>query len=302
VPPSRRQNPPTRHRIRWLVLVAIIGVVIGQNWLRLRGPRVLESWPPPDGRFTPWESITPGLDLARAAFSHPRPIKAHALRIDLQAPRLELIVSPGSPGEFNSVPARFPSQWLSRLDAVAAINATPFSPEVILPGSRVQLEGLAISDGRLWAPKTPNLDAFLQDIDGSWQLLRGTTHDGPAKIGFGGFLGTVVNGVNIGETSPQDAATCVGLSADRRWMYWLVVDGGQPGYSEGATPRETAAILLELGASDVLNLDGGSSSTLVTRSGWLGPRVRNRPRHPAWSGMQRPVGNVLAIRLRKPQP
>jgi len=31
-------------------------------------------------------------------------------------------------------------------------------------------------------------------------------------------------------------------------MYWLIIDGRQSGYSEGATERETADWLIQLGA------------------------------------------------------
>lgn len=290
----------TRRRVALAGCMAILAAV-GQRWLCLRGPRFLESWPEPTNAFVHWTPVVSGVDVSTASFSEPRPLKAHAVRIDLHSPHLELVVSPGGLRGTNAVQARFPSSWLRELDAVAAINATPFTPEVIFPGSVVQLQGLAIEHGRTWSPKLNNLDALVQSTNGSWAVLQGGASVAGARMGVGGFLMTLQRNENVGETSPQDAATCVGISADQRWMYWLVVDGGQPGYSEGATPRETAAILQALGASTAINLDGGSSSTLVLQSPWGGVHVRNRPRHPAYSGMQRPVGNVLAVRIR-PQP
>lgn len=294
--PGSRPRRPRRVAIGAAIFFAVAGGF--QWWLCLRGPRFLESWPAPTNGFVQWTPIAPGIEVSRAAFSVPRPLKAHAVRIDLTSPNIELVVSPGGIQETNAVRARFPSAWLRELDAVAAINATPFAPEAIFPGTVVQLQGLAVVAGRRWSPKVNNLDALILSTNGAWKLLQGGDTDSEARIGLGGFLGTLLLGANVGESAPQDAATCIGISADQRWMYWLVVDGGQPGYSEGATPRETASILLALGASTAINLDGGSSSTLAVRSGWRGVRVLNRPRHPAWSGMQRPVGNVLAVRIR----
>jgi hypothetical protein len=282
------------------ILLAITGGL--QWWLCLRGPRFLEVWPTPTNGFVEWIPIVPGIEVSKAAFSVPRPFKAHAVRIDLTSPNLELVVSQGGIQETNAVRARFPSAWLRKLDAVAAINATPFAPEAIFPGTVVRLQGLAIAEGQQWSPKLHNLDALILSTNGAWRLLQGTDTNTDARIGVGGFLGTLVRDTNVGESAPQDAATSIGISADGRWMFWLVVDGGQPGYSEGATPRETASILQTLGASTAINLDGGSSSTLAVRSGWRGVRVLNRPRHPAWSGMQRPVGNVLAVRVRPKDP
>jgi hypothetical protein len=275
-------------------------LVTGQWWLALRAPRFLERWPAPGVTFGNWEPLTDGIEYARASLVVPRLLKCHALRIDLRHPGLELVVNPSAEVEPGWVKSAFPTSWLRSVDAVAAINATPFSPEAIFPGTAVKLEGLAVSGGSEWAAKMHNLDALVQRTNGQVQFLRGGDSVPDTQIGVGGFLMTLRGGTNVGESSPRDAAATVGVSADGRWMYWLVVDGGQPGYSEGATPRETAEILRQLGASDALNLDGGSSSTLVTATGWSGAQVRNRPRHPAYSGLQRPVGNVLAVRVRKP--
>ena len=57
--------------------------------------------------------------------------------------------------------------------------------------------------------------------------------------------------------------TALGLSADGRWLYALVVDGRQKGYSDGADMVDLIAVLKAAGASDAINMDGGGSSTLV---------------------------------------
>jgi len=145
-------------------------------------------------------------------------------------------------------------------------------------------------------PPSPNLDALLHLTNGAWQLQRGQSEPSGARLGVGGFLVTLEAGENRGEPHPRDAATTVGLSEDRRFMYWLVVDGGQPGYSEGTTPRETAELLKQLGAYSALNLDGGGSTTMILGASWTGPRVANRPRSPWVTGIQRPVACVLGVR------
>ena len=45
--------------------------------------------------------------------------------------------------------------------------------------------------------------------------------------------------------------------------FLVVADGRQPKYSTGLTLYELASILIELGATEAINLDGGSSSTFV---------------------------------------
>lgn len=65
--------------------------------------------------------------------------------------------------------------------------------------------------------------------------------------------------------------TVVGWNDEGR--VWLVaVDGRQPGYSRGASLAEAADLLLRLGATEALNLDGGGSTTFTVRG-----EVVNRP-------------------------
>ncbi len=78
--------------------------------------------------------------------------------------------------------------------------------------------------------------------------------------------------------------TAVGMAGSRVWF--VVVDGRQPSLSIGMTHQELAALMLRLGCTDALNLDGGGSSTL-----WYDGRVVNSP-----SAVQpRPVGNALFL-------
>lgn len=84
----------------------------------------------------------------------------------------------------------------------------------------------------------------------------------------------VVNG-NIDVTSDEEAffaksfneanpRTAAGVTADGA-LILLVVDGRQAD-SRGVTLDELAALMLELGAVDAINLDGGGSSTLVVNN------------------------------------
>lgn len=88
--------------------------------------------------------------------------------------------------------------------------------------------------------------------------------------------------------------TAVGVTRDGRRIFLVAVDGRQPPYSDGMTLREMATLMLSLGASKALNLDGGGSTTLVyadpDSSGML--RVANRPSD---RDGERAVGNALAI-------
>ncbi|NIP83786.1 MAG: sporulation protein, partial [Gemmatimonadetes bacterium] len=79
--------------------------------------------------------------------------------------------------------------------------------------------------------------------------------------------------------------TAVGWDAGR--VLWVVVDGRQPPHSVGMSLPELEALLLRLGASDAINLDGGGSTTLA-----VGGRVANRPSD---AEGERPVANALVL-------
>lgn len=65
--------------------------------------------------------------------------------------------------------------------------------------------------------------------------------------------------------------TAIGISADE--LFAVTVDG-QSSDDAGLTLSELADCFVQLGATDALNLDGGSSSTLICDG-----KVRNRPRN-----------------------
>ena len=83
--------------------------------------------------------------------------------------------------------------------------------------------------------------------------------------------------------------TAVGVTKEGKLLL-VVIDGRQPGLSIGTTLWETARLMLDLGAVDALNLDGGGSSTMVVQN-----KVVNAPS----DGRERPVGNALVVRIKK---
>lgn len=67
----------------------------------------------------------------------------------------------------------------------------------------------------------------------------------------------------------------------------ITVDGRQPGISVGMSLQELAELLLELGARDAINLDGGGSTTMVVQN-----KVVNRPSD---QGGERPVSDAILV-------
>lgn len=67
---------------------------------------------------------------------------------------------------------------------------------------------------------------------------------------------------NIAGNQPR---TAIGVNEDNSKFYMVTVDGRQDN-AKGVTLTEFADILLELGIDDAANLDGGGSTTLVTKT------------------------------------
>lgn len=119
----------------------------------------------------------------------------------------------------------------------------------------------------------------------------------PALLAAGTFLGNTDGSFpHVGHAFAVDRhpRTAVGISADRRTVYLVTVDGRQE-ESVGMTLVELAELMVALGSVDVLNLDGGGSTTAV-----VGGRVVNSPSDP---GGERTVGNaILLVRRAVAQP
>ena len=84
--------------------------------------------------------------------------------------------------------------------------------------------------------------------------------------------------------------TALGYNAQK--LILIVADGRQAGYSTGLSLYRLASLLIELGATEAINLDGGSSSTFIVEGKGV-----NRP-----SGQgERTVLNAILIMADQPQ-
>lgn len=122
---------------------------------------------------------------------------------------------------------------------------------------------------------------------------RPKTSDGSAvRTAIGGNQLLVVDGaVQTPDDDGLAARSAIGFNRDGTKMYALTVDGKQTD-SVGITVPEMAQMMLEMGAYNAINIDGGGSSTLLAREpGTDDLALENSPS----DGSQRPVANGLAI-------
>nr|WP_030587687.1 phosphodiester glycosidase family protein [Streptomyces rimosus] len=114
---------------------------------------------------------------------------------------------------------------------------------------------------------------------------------GPLRFAVGGFpIVRDAEPLTGLDTVTPAIRTSAGIGAHGRRLLLLALDGA-PGRA-GMTVRELADLMDRLGARDAINLDGGGSSTLVTREpGSPGSTVRNHPS----GGAERPVPNAIGV-------
>lgn len=93
-----------------------------------------------------------------------------------------------------------------------------------------------------------------------------------------------------GNSQNQDRHPRTMIATQNGKMFIVVVDGRQPGHSEGITMAEGACYLKSKGMENAINIDGGGSTTCYIRhAGDEYPLLVNQPS----DGFERAVGNAL---------
>ncbi|MCF6376483.1 phosphodiester glycosidase family protein [Nocardioides KLBMP 9356] len=101
----------------------------------------------------------------------------------------------------------------------------------------------------------------------------------------------LVNGVRtVINNTIAHPRTAVGIDADGRKLYILVVDGRST-TSRGYTMVELADFMTALGVENAINLDGGGSSAMYTRTGSGAMGIVNEPS----DGGERKVANAFGL-------
>jgi exopolysaccharide biosynthesis protein len=252
-------------------------------------------------KTTRWNPVFIGIDQASGSIDGSDASVAYALRVDLHAPGIHFYTAPHQ-GSLNTV-ASTTSQFLLKYELQAAINANFFAPCCNAANEEKTVLGLAVSDGNtVSAPDgTPGQNASLRIDQKNHASIAETTETTDISNVFNAVTGSgiiVEDGLNVGAETPYgDGAdpnprTSVGLSQDGRYLYLVVIDGRQPGYSVGTTSVETAEIMIAFGAYTAINLDGGGSTDMVEDNGRGGATIINKPS----GGAERFDANQIGIR------
>lgn len=272
------------------VICTLCLAAVGGAWLFLR--------PQPDDTTS---TLFQGVIYQRDSRTTPRPVVIHVIRVNLGADGVGIHVTPGDPDQDLPLPARRTSAYLAEYGVQVAINGDGFEPwssQSLInyyphTGDPVDVIGEAVSAGIRYSNTT---DAEPTLYFNNSNVARINFAPGNVENAISGNQTLVAQGRSYNNDDSQaEPRTAVGLDRRRRELILVVVDGRQPGYSEGLTLAELADVMLELGAYEAINLDGGGSSTLVVESPSGQPRILNSPVNHGIPGRERPVGNHLGI-------
>ena len=257
------------------------------------------------------QALFEGVTYIRDVRRDPRPLVIHVVVVDLDAPGIALLVTPGDPSDRERpLRAQKTSRFLATSGLQVAVNGDFFTPWYsntpwdYYPhvGDPVQARGFASSNGVIYS----------QGQDGAPTLYVSRTNDaalhrptGEIYSAISGYPMLLQDGQILVRSSSRryyvepEPRSAVGLDSSGRSLLLVVVDGRQPNYSEGVTLTELSEILLEYGAHTALNLDGGGSSTLVVEGESDEPQLLNSPIDNRIPGRERPVANHLGVFARR---
>lgn len=304
--PSRQDSVLTTPRLRkrrgtlfFAVFATLVAVSGTWWWKRTHPPQPLEL---------ERQTLFPGITYSRDVRRLPRPLIVHVVEIDLKASGIRFLVTPGEPTRDKPLTARTTTQFLQESGAQIAVNGDFFYPwhsgalwdYYPHVGDPVAVNGFAASNGAVYSkgPKLPGQETTLH-----------LSRDNRARIGplppgekpYNAISGNQVI-VRRGripargmEETDRHPRTAVALDRTGRYLLVIVIDGRQPGYSQGATVRELAQIVGERGGYTALNLDGGGSTTLAAQGADRRPVTLNSPIDNRIPGRERPVANHLAV-------
>lgn len=268
------------------ILLAFFLIALPIAWLRLMRPQTAVT-----------QQLYPGVTYQRLI--QPDAV-IHVVAIDRTVADVDFLVTP--PAADGRYAPRTTPAFLRQYDLQLAINGSFYQNN--LATEAPEPLGLTISDGTtavasrdrypaLCVSQTAvlHIDPSGHCFDDTQQAIAGNVLLVDSGVPLDPRQDRFPGRANAFRPQPR---TAVGFTNDQSKVWLVVVDGRQPGYSQGLTLAETAQLLADLGAHMALNLDGGGSSTLAAAS-WYGAKTLNSPVHNGVPTLARPVPTHLGI-------
>ncbi len=220
--------------------------------------------------------------------------KLYILEVDLSDPKLSIEVGTvnnsetlgGTQTVFNMIPYKNDASF--KKEVIAAVNGDYFAFETGLP------TGTVIKDAKYLQDKSSSNYYYFAQLDNKSYSIGGIVEYDRLKQRMNEAIGAkywIVKNSVIQDVADNaaPARTSIGLTTDNKAIF-LVVDN-KAGVSTGLSLQNLGNVMKSLGATEALNLDGGGSSTFITKETNGTYQVKNSPT----DGSQRRVSNALFL-------
>ena len=208
------------------------------------------------------------------------PLRYHCIKIDLTSEAISIVTFPNSEKDFiqkNGQKTEFfkgmsAKEFAKKTKSLISVNTVPFdgiykNKKVSLLSSTRKICGIHVAGKKLISPPIEKYSALClkkEDSGYSAKIFKNQAGEDFTEydFAFGGFFTILKDFQKQPFSATKDSRTAIGLSKDGRTLYLLVVEGEKRSQSTGLSYPECADIILSLGASDAMQMDGGGSSSL----------------------------------------
>jgi hypothetical protein len=280
---------------------------------------------------TPWTPIFQGIDRAvgtnypNASTPIPRLQSVNCVRVDLGHPDVKLFTTPPASNlvaESRETYSLSVSNFLKQYSLKVATDcnfysASPGAGDPQSEGIQCNVYGLQICTGAVVSAATAALEQrfasllFTTNKEPSfvWANAPPGTNTAGIYTAVTGYYPILTNGVNVWAQYYNDFAaaypdptvhstqprTTLGVSADQRYLFLMVIDGRQGGYSDGALDAETGLWMLQFGGWNAVSMDGGGSTCLYMADCFGNPVPLGHSSYIAGRNRERYIGSHFGV-------
>jgi exopolysaccharide biosynthesis protein len=206
-------------------------------------------------------------------------------RVNHVAPRDQMTLYTPHFGRTTHTPIE-PDRYEAAIDANGVVIAVSNGDLPIPPaGYVISSQGKSYP----WLVDTlqPGIRALVYtQLSGKWEGVRYAVGGGPTIVRDGRvFVNSRAERIGSHIATGRAPRTAIGYTQEG-YALMVTVDGRAPKHSVGCTLYELARLMVELGAVEAINLDGGGSSTMV---------INGKPVNKVSGGSERLVSNVIGI-------
>lgn len=199
--------------------------------------------------------------------------------------RVEVVVAPQEP---QADRLKLKQSIIGHVKEIVRTNDTPTKPgHIVLSATGEKAKWL---EKQLAQNKKVAINIkFDQDVNDAKEVMSGNTELAHSLLKKGKINEHILN-ASYPENIHRHPRTMLAVKHNK--LHIVIIDGRQPGYSDGITFAEGAHYLKSLGMEDGINIDGGGSTTCFVKQ--LGDDKTTIVNQPS-DGFEREVGNALFI-------